>query len=310
MARRPFGFGSLNPEAQVGRVNRVGIIGFGEAGQAFAGDAGRRGAVTAYDRLTDSDATRQAKLQDFRATDVHGALTMADALHDSATVLSLVTADQSLSVAQAAARLLGVGALYCDMNSVAPGTKRAAETAVRSGGGRYVDVAIMAPVNPGRLAVPLLLSGEHAFAAAEQLRAFGFTRVRVIGDRVGDASAIKMIRSVIVKGIEALTAEAMLAADEAGVTGEVLASLDASDKQIRWETRADYNLDRMLVHGGRRAEEMREVVRTLEDLGIEPRMSRSTVDWQDRLGTLGILPVPQGLGGKIGAIKGRETRTP
>jgi hypothetical protein len=166
------------------------------------------------------------------------------------------------------------------MNSVAPATKRAPRRRWRPAGGRYVDVAIMAPVNPARLAVPLLLSGAEAAAAAKALAALGFSHVRVVGPQVGEASSIKMIRSVIVKGIEALTAEAMLAAHAAGVAGEVLRSLDGSERPAPWAERADYNLDRMLVHGRRRAEEMEEVVRTLEGLGVEPLMTRATVTRQ------------------------------
>jgi 3-hydroxyisobutyrate dehydrogenase-like beta-hydroxyacid dehydrogenase len=149
--------------------------------------------------------------------------------------------------------------------------------------------------------VPLLLSGRDAPAAAVALGALGFSNVRVVGTRIGAASSVKMIRSVIVKGLEALTAEAMLAADAAGVTDELLASLDASDKARPWQDRADYNLDRMLVHGLRRAEEMEEVVKTLEDLGVEPAMSRGTVARQRALGSLGMSP-PAGLAAKIAAI--------
>jgi 3-hydroxyisobutyrate dehydrogenase-like beta-hydroxyacid dehydrogenase len=191
-------------------------------------------------------------------------------LADTPIVLSLVTADQSLSVARAAARQIAKATLFCDMNSVAPATKRAAGSAIEGAGGRYVDVAIMAPVHPQRLGVPILLSGPDAEAAAELLRELGFSKVRCVGSTVGEASSIKMIRSVIVKGIEALTAEAMLAAYQAGVTEEVLASLDASEKAQGWAERADYNLDRMLIHGRRRAEEVEEALRTLEDLGVSP----------------------------------------
>jgi 3-hydroxyisobutyrate dehydrogenase-like beta-hydroxyacid dehydrogenase len=180
-------------------------------------------------------------------------------------------------VAEDYAGWLREGALFCDMNSVAPQTKRAAAHAVEAAGGRYVDVAVLAPVHPARLKVPLLVSGPAAPEAAQALGEAGFVNVRVVGDEVGRASAIKMIRSVMVKGVEALTAEMMLAATRAGVVEEVLASLDASEKTDSWLSRAAYNIERMTTHGLRRAAEMEESARTLEDLGVEPLMTRGTV---------------------------------
>jgi 3-hydroxyisobutyrate dehydrogenase-like beta-hydroxyacid dehydrogenase len=192
------------------------------------------------------------------------------------------------------------------MNSVAPSTKQAAAAAIEAAGAIYVDVAILAPVDPARLAVPLLLSGKGVEAAAKKLARLGFQNCRMVGQRVGQASSIKMIRSVIVKGIEALTAEAMLAADAAGVAKEVLASLDASDKAAPWAKQADYNLDRMIVHGLRRAEEMEEVVKTLEDFGVEPLLSRGTAQRQRQIGSLEIGRPSPGLSAKIEQITARK----
>src|SRR3546814_11313012 len=118
----------------------------------------------------------------------------------------------------------------------------------------------MAPVAPQALGVPLPMSGQHASAGGDALAAEHFTNIKVAGAGIGDASAVKMIRSVIVKGIEALTAEAMMAAERAGVTKTVLASLGGE-----WPAQADYNLERMLVHGLRRAAEMEEVAITLDE---------------------------------------------
>jgi 3-hydroxyisobutyrate dehydrogenase-like beta-hydroxyacid dehydrogenase len=261
------------------------FIGFGEAGAAFA----RPGAV-AYDRKTDIPGTRATKLADYAAAGVIGAESAAEAVASASIVLSLVTADQALAAAQQCAAHLAPGALFLDLNSVAPGTKRAAAKVISATGAHYVDLAVMAPVLPARLAVPLLVAGEQADAAASRLRAYGFTDVSLAGRNVGDASSIKMIRSVMVKGLEALTAECLLAAHRAGVTDAVLASLDASREQPDWTARADYNLDRMLVHGLRRAAEMEEVARTLSDLGVEPAMTRGTILRQRELGRLGIAP--------------------
>jgi 3-hydroxyisobutyrate dehydrogenase-like beta-hydroxyacid dehydrogenase len=123
----------------------------------------------------------------------------------------------------------------------------------------------------------LLLAGSAAQQAEDLLRAAGFTNLRIVGNEAGRASAIKMIRSVMVKGIEALTAEMMLAAMAAGVADEVLASLDASEKAQPWRERAEYNIERMITHGVRRAVEMEESAKTLASLGVEPIMTEGTV---------------------------------
>ncbi|UUR06880.1 NAD(P)-dependent oxidoreductase [Sphingomonas glaciei] len=272
------------------------FIGFGEAGAAFA-----RPGAAAFDLKTQAAATRAAKLLDYATAGVTGADSAAHAVASAQVILSLVTADQALDAASQYAPSMPVGALYLDMNSVAPSTKRAAAKAVTAAGAHYVDVAIMSPVLPARHAVPLLVSGDRAQDAAEGLRAYGFTDVTVVGNRIGDASAIKMIRSVMVKGMEALTAECLLAAHRAGVTEAVLASLDSSRDQAGWTSRADYNLDRMLVHGLRRAAEMEEVARTLDDLGVEPALTRGTIRRQRELGRLGISPAA-GLAAKLEQI--------
>ncbi|MFD2137305.1 DUF1932 domain-containing protein [Novosphingobium resinovorum] len=224
----------------------------------------------------------------------------------AAIVLSLVTADQALQVARECAGLIAPEALFCDMNSIAPGTKREAARAFADAGRRYVDVAVMAPVDPARMAVPLNISGPDAQEAESRLRDAGFTRTTVVGDAIGRASAIKLVRSVMVKGLEALTAEMMLAAHAEDVAEAVLASLDASEKTISWATRADYNLDRMLVHGRRRAAEMAEAAQMLRDLGIDPLMTQGTVTRQQALGDVGaeftIESLPEGFTAKLAAI--------
>ncbi|MDE2620858.1 MAG: NAD(P)-dependent oxidoreductase [Sphingomonadales bacterium] len=266
----------------------VCIIGFGEAGSTFAGAPGWTGQATAWDRLPEPRAAAAA-----------AGLVVPDAaaaaLAGAPLVLSLVTADEALAAARDYAAHVAPGAIWCDMNSVAPGTKRAAAEAITAAGGRYVDVAVLAPVNPARLAVPLLLAGEAAAEAEGLLRGCGFANLRTVGAEVGRASAIKMIRSVMVKGIEALTAEMMLAADAAGVADEVLASLDASEKAQGWAARAAYNIERMVTHGARRAAEMAESALTLRELGIEPMMTEGTVRrQQDMAGRRDLLIQSQG----------------
>lgn len=278
----------------------IAFVGFGEAGQAFARPGDR-----AFDRKTTYSSSRAAKLADYAASGVKGCETARSALAGAAAILSLVTADQALAAAQDDTALIEPGALWLDMNSVAPGTKRAAAAAIEAAGGRYADVAIMAPVHPARMAVPLLVAGPHAADAAAALGAIGFSNIGIAGPKVGDASAIKMIRSVMIKGIEALTAECALAAHRAGVTEAVMASLDASWKVQGWRERADQHLDRMLVHGTRRAAEMEEAAGMLDELGIEPAMTRGTILLQRALGAIGG-EVPEGLAAKLVVFEGAK----
>jgi hypothetical protein len=147
----------------------------------------------------------------------------------------------------------------------------------------------------------MLVSGPDAEAGAAALAALGFN-TRIVGKAIGDASAIKMIRSVMVKGLEALSAECALAAHAAGVEAEVLSSLDKSWKEQSWAERFDYNLDRMMIHGGRRAAEMEEVVKTLDALGTGSAMTRGTVERQRAIGLIGIKEPPEGLRAKVEKI--------
>jgi 3-hydroxyisobutyrate dehydrogenase-like beta-hydroxyacid dehydrogenase len=260
-------------------MNRVTLIGFGEAGQAFAG----QNPWAAFDIIPEKSRSNS----------------LAEALAGSNIVLSVVTADQAFSAAKAAAMLIAKGALFCDMNSVAPGTKQESARIIEAAGGHYLDVAVMSPVEPARLATPLLLSGPHGASGVAALRQLGFTNVRTVGDEVGRASTIKMLRSVMYKGIEALTAECLIACEKAGVTDEVIGSFGNANGSGDWATGADYRLDRMMVHGLRRSAEMEEVVKTLETLGVEPVMTRGTVVLQRSIGSLDIKCPPIGLDAKL-----------
>lgn len=262
------------------------LIGYGEAGRSFAQGGAWRGSARVFDIKPMANACAD--------DGITCCASLAEALAGSAAALSLVTADQALIAAEQAAGALCHGALFLDMNSVAPQTKQQAAEVISASGGAYVDVAIMAPVNPARLAVPLLLSGPDAPRAGAFLGALGFTNARVVGDRIGLASTIKMLRSVMYKGIEALTAECLIACARAGVADEVIASFDEG-----WAQDANYRLDRMMVHGARRAAEMTEAARTLEALGVPALLTRGTAERQAAIGALGVGAPPATLADKL-----------
>lgn len=246
-------------------------------------------AAKAFDIKTDDAATAPGKWADYTRLGVNGVCDAAAAADGSPLLLSLVTADRALAAAQSVAPHLTTGALYCDFNSVAPHTKLAAAAIVEAAGGLYIDVAIMAPVRPPALATPLLVSGPHAGTAIDALSSIGFA-ARPIGARIGDAAMIKMLRSIMVKGLEALSAECFLAAAAAGLTDEVVQSLPEPGGGADWASIADYNLDRMMVHGLRRAAEMEEVAEALEALGADGTMSRAAAEAQRRIGAMRLQP--------------------
>lgn len=269
----------------------IAFLGFGEAGQAFAAGWAGRDALrfSAYDIKTDhaDPAVRQGKRDDYARHDLVGADTPREAVAEAELVVSLVTADQALNAARAAAAHLRSGTLYFDGNSCAPDTKRAAAAAIDGAGGCYVDMAVMAAVHPALHRVAVLLGGPHAEAAMEVAGTLDMNARPVPGD-VGTASSIKMVRSIMMKGLEALVCECVLAGRRAGVDQEVLDSLEKTYPGFGWTERSAYMFERVMTHGLRRAAEMREVAKTVDDLGLAGGMARATVDWHQRIGALGL----------------------
>lgn len=262
-------------------MNTIAFIGFGEAACAFVTGWGdhRPKLLRGFDLK--HDAQIQAR---FAALNVAQS-TCAQAVSGADAVFCVVTADQALIAAENAAPHIEKDTLWFDCNSCAPQTKITAAKVINAAGGRYVDAAVMAPVHPLLHHVPILLSGPHAKAASTVLAALDM-RANIAGDLIGQASSIKMMRSVMIKGLEALSAECFLAARKAGVDEAVIGSLEASNPEIQWREQGAYHLERMLVHGKRRAAEMREVARTVQDLGLSGGISAAVADWQDQLGHL------------------------
>ncbi|MEC7289135.1 MAG: DUF1932 domain-containing protein [Pseudomonadota bacterium] len=276
---------------------RICFLGFGEAAQRFSGASTWRANTRAYDIKTDFAESRQEKLNDFEHARVQGCSSLPDAVADQDAILSLVTADQSGIACEKASKHISAGAFYFDMNSVAPQQKQQSCRQVSARAANYVDVAIMAPVGKSGLDAPLLISGPQADRGRNILNDIGFSNLTIVGEEVGQAASIKMIRSIMIKGIEALTAETLMAAHQQGVTDHVLDSLGGD-----WATRADYNLERMITHGQRRAAEMEEVCLTLEALKISPIMSKGTETLQRELSRLAINPGRSTLAQKLEAL--------
>lgn len=262
----------------------IAFIGFGEAGGILGEELARKGlAVKAWDILLEAPAAREAMRAKCAIAGVTAAASLAEALQGAGLVISAVTASSAAEVAREAGALLRPGQCFMEINSISPDAKRANSRAVEAGGADYVEAAVMAPVPPQRLRVPMLLGGAKAEALATALRGLGLDATAV-ADRVGVASAIKMCRSVMIKGIEALTVECLRAARHYGAEDAVLKSLAATFPSMGWDAQQpDYLISRVAEHGRRRAAEMREVAATVEAAGLAPLMSTATAAAQDAL---------------------------
>ena len=269
----------------------VAFIGFGEAGLASAESLGQGPvgglSLRAFDIKLEGQDIAVAEIMAARMSNagVTACDTAQTAVSDADIVISVVTADQAAKAAGSAARHLAKDALYLDMNSCAPTTKQMAASSVEPAGATYVDVAVMAPIQPRGHETPMLAAAANPDRVAATLAAAGI-KPRFVGEEIGRASTIKMLRSVMIKGMEALTAECFRAAVKAGVASEVAASLDASQTDMGWAEQTSYNMERMTEHGIRRAAEMREVAKTLRALEIPPAMTTGTIAWQDDMGGL------------------------
>jgi 3-hydroxyisobutyrate dehydrogenase-like beta-hydroxyacid dehydrogenase len=257
----------------------VGLVGYGEVGRILAEDLREQGVrVSAYDIKLGGD--QAAALRDHAAA--HGvalAASHADLAAHADFIISAVTASQAVPVAQACAPAVKQDAWFLDFNSASPGAKQRAAALIDSAGGRYVEGAVMTSIPPYRIKVPLLLGGAGAPELAPLLVALGFD-AKVASAELGVASAVKMCRSVMIKGLEAMVIESFTTARAYGVEDALLASLTETFPSIDWEKQGAYFFQRVIEHGRRRSEEVREVAETVRDIGLSPWSAEGTAERQ------------------------------
>ena len=268
----------------------VTLIGYGEVGKILAEDLRAQGqAVTAYDLKFGSQAG--VPLQEHAAR--HGVTltaSHADAVSGAELIISAVTASQTVAVARACAPALGSGVFFLDFNSASPGAKAQAALHIDAAGGRYVEGAVMTLISGYRIKVPLLLGGPHAAALLPLITPLGFAG-RVASDQLGVASATKLCRSVMIKGLEAMLIESLTTARHYGVEDAVLASLLETYPGVDWHKQVSYAFQRVIEHGRRRGEEMQEAARTVFDAGLAPLSAAGTAQrdtWMAEQGDAGI----------------------
>jgi 3-hydroxyisobutyrate dehydrogenase-like beta-hydroxyacid dehydrogenase len=277
-------------------MERLAFIGFGEAGQTIGrGLLGAKAArIVAYDILFGTSNGESGPERAARALGVEVAPDHAAAVRGADIVMLAVTASSSQEAAQSCLPGLRAGQFLLDINSVSPQRKIDTAACIAPSGAAYVDVAVMAPVAPYEHKVPCLIGGPGAAALLPRAQAMGM-KMELVADEVGQASAIKMFRSIMIKGLEALMLESMLAASEYGVETRVLASLRETFPSLDWEKLSGYMIERVVSHGKRRAAEMREVAETVKGIGLDPIMAAATAARQQWLADLG---VKEQLGGR------------
>lgn len=263
---------------------RIALIGFGEVGQRFGREFRETGKfdIATYDILFNNSAEGAALRDKARAQQIEACASAAAAADGAQIVFSCVTATAAKDVAKEAGDYLTPGQFFVDINSVSPETKRADAEAVGRSGADYVECAVMAPVAPYGIKVPILLGGKHGTALAAILNPAGM-RMEMASEVVGQASAIKMCRSIMIKGIEALAVECFLTSRHYGVEETIIASLEETFPEMDWEKLAGYLIGRVVQHGRRRAAEMREVADTERAIGLTPLMALATAERQDWL---------------------------
>jgi 3-hydroxyisobutyrate dehydrogenase-like beta-hydroxyacid dehydrogenase len=257
----------------------IGLVGYGEVGRILAEDLRKADVkVSAYDIKLGGDQAgtlrKHAAALGVALSSSHAELTTQADL-----IVSAVTASQAVPVANACAPGVKKGAWFLDFNSASPGAKRRAAALIDTAGGRYVEGAVMTSIPPYRLKVPLLLGGSSAKELAPLLVKLGFN-AKVASEQLGVASAVKMCRSVMIKGLEAMVIESFTTARAYGVEDAVLASLAETFPGIDWEKQGAYFFQRVIEHGRRRSEEVREVAETVREIGLTPWSAQGTAERQ------------------------------
>lgn len=261
---------------------RVGLIGYGEVGRIFGQALVAQGFawVGAWDRQFVCPGIGDAACAHAKTHGLQPCMSVEELVRQSDLVISAVTASSTLVVAEEAATALRPRTWFLDLNSASPGTKQRAATAVDRAGGRYVEAGVMTSVPPYGMRVPMLLGGAGAAELAAVLSGWGMD-VTVVSSRIGVASATKMCRSILIKGLEALVIESYTAARHHGVEDAMVATLQETFPGIDWTQQGAYFFSRVAQHGQRRAEEMREVAQTVREAGFEPWMASAIAEKDD-----------------------------
>lgn len=260
---------------------KIAIIGLGEVGRCYAQALTGAGyPLSLCDPRPSAAAMELASGWSLPVQSAIGAW-----LNDCDWILSCVTGAHALSVVEQCLPHARRGASVCDLTTASPDAKRAAARRAPESGVRYVDIAIMGAISLSLERTPLLAAGDGAQELCALLAPAG-GRVQVIeGGAAGDAIALKILRSVFTKGMEALSVELLMAAEKQGVREKLYEQLrDIDETPLR--TFIDMLVRTHVVHARRRAHEVHDAAAELAKHGlpslvlpgVENRFARTIAD--------------------------------
>lgn len=262
----------------------VAHLGLGEGGTALArGFAERSGwrkpgsnrSQLAIDIAAGLGARGAAMAERAAAMGVTLSRDYGPSLAEAEFVTSTVTGDDALDAARSALEFLKPGAIFLDFNTITRKTAVAIAKLMDAKGVQYVDAAVFGSFHAVGYRTPLLIAGRDTDRIVPWMEGLGF-KVKVLNDRAGDASAVKMLRSIMMKGIEALAVECLVASREQGLLEEVLDCFGDVDAAT-FRGMLDILVTTHIPHCKRRMEEVEKVNRNLVETGIEPLMSAATL---------------------------------
>jgi 3-hydroxyisobutyrate dehydrogenase-like beta-hydroxyacid dehydrogenase len=247
------------------------FIGFGELGSSLAEGLGRSGAnlVRAYTPERSQPAATAALEGRFRRTEARRSMSLQEAVAGATAVLSVVPADASRGVAQRCAPLLDRGAYYVDLTAAPVEDMEFAAVLVEQVGALYVDAAVLGTVATSGFEVPILASGPGARGWQALVDPEGLV-VEAIDAPAGHATLLKLLRSVYMKGREALILEMMLAARRYGLEDRVAESIRGPGEQVPFAALAERVLCALAVHAERRADELLASSEVVRAAGVDP----------------------------------------
>jgi 3-hydroxyisobutyrate dehydrogenase len=267
----------------------IALLGFGEAGSNIAKGLCAEGAwrgtakpgdnaprrIIAIDTALDQDSRGTTLGKVARGLDIEISGAYTDALKEADLVICAVQGEHALSAATSAAPLLKKGAHFLDLCTVTGKMSDEDRAQIETGGGRYIDIAVMGGFFKSGLKAPMLVAGDGAEPVVEWMNANGFV-TSYLGPKPGSASSVKMLRSVLMKGIEALAVESFVAAERQGILKEVMGCLGDVDT-VTFAGQLAMLAQTHIVHAERRWEEMELVAQTLRETGVEPLMTTAIV---------------------------------
>ena len=265
-------------------MEHLGFIGFGEAPYNFTRDLDRAIVkVFAYDVA--------AKGQDLRGETIRknaaeNEVTLVESIEDLTECCNIVfcftSANSALPIACQIAPLMRQGTVYVDLNSTSPATKEEIGKTFANSNADFVEAAVMASVPANRTKVPIYVCGKRGRALADMLNPAG-TNIHFLGEKLGAASATKMLKSVLFKGFIALLTETVFATDHYGITEEVLGALKHMMlEEMTYEQCCNYFVEAAAKDSVRMSQEMGQVVETLESMGensIMAQAAKRKLEW-------------------------------